>query len=99
MGGPQITFGIDTHFDMIAHAISITPIPFRLRNANNDGDRSALGELRRDIRCREVIDAGARAIRWSAPKAQSVGRGVALYEYPAGTWGKSTVSLTVKPDG
>jgi CO/xanthine dehydrogenase Mo-binding subunit len=98
-GGPQITFAVESHFDMIANAIGVDPVDFRLQNAIVDGDLSALGEKRRDIRCKEVIEAGACAFNWSAPRPANVGRGVALYEYPAGTWGKSTISLTLKADG
>ena len=98
-GGPQIAFAVESHFDMIANEIGVDPLDFRLRNAIADGDLSILGEKRRDIRCKAVIEAGARAFNWSASRPPNVGRGVALYDYPAGAWGKSTVSLGVKADG
>lgn len=98
-GGPQIAFAVESHFDMIANALGVDPLEFRLRNAIADGDLSTLGERRRDLRCKEVIEAGARAMDWKAPRPANVGRGVALYDYPAAAWGKSTVSLVIRPDG
>src|SRR5690606_27254847 len=73
-GGPQITFAVESHLDMIANAIGVDPLDFRLRNAIVDGDLSTLGEKRRDIRCKEVIVAGAQALDWNAPKSPNVGR-------------------------
>jgi CO/xanthine dehydrogenase Mo-binding subunit len=98
-GGPQIAFAVESHFDMIASAIGVDPLDFRLMNAIDEGDASILGEKRRGIRCKEVIETGARAFNWKASRPPNVGRGVAIYDYPAGIWGKSTVSLAVKDDG
>lgn len=83
-GGPQITFAVETQFDIIAKEIGVDPVDFRLRNAIVDGDASVLNERRLDIRCKEVIEADAHAFGWSAPKPVNVGRGLALYEYAAG---------------
>ena len=72
---------------------------FRRRNAIADGDLTPLGDRRRHMRCRETIDAGARAFGWDKPKAPGVGRGVSIYEHPSGSSGRSTVILTMGEDG
>ena len=98
-GSPQITFAVETHIDMIAHALQIDPVEMRRRNAIVDGDASPMGEHRRLIRCRETIEAGAREFRWGAPKAPDTGRGVSLYEFPPSTFGKSNITLTMGTEG
>jgi len=98
-GGPQITFAVESHLDIIAHELGIEPLEFRRRNAIADGDPSPLGEVRQGVRCREILDEGERAFGWDGPKAPGVGRGVGLYEYPPGTFGRSVVALSIGADG
>jgi len=98
-GSPQVAFAVESHIDMIARALGLDPVEMRRRNAIADGDPTPLGDRRRHLRCRETIDAGARAFGWDAPKAPGIGRGISIYEHPAGTFGRSTVTLTVGADG
>ena len=98
-GSPQVAFAVESHIDMIAHELGLDPLEMRQRNAIADGDLTPLGDRRRHLRCRETIDAGARAFGWDKPKAPDVGRGVSIYEHPPGTFGRSTVTLTMGADG
>ena len=98
-GAPQVAFAVESHIDMIAHELRLDPLEFRRRNAIVDGDLTPLGDRRRHMRCRETIDAGARAFGWDKPKAPGVGRGVSIYEHPSGSSGRSTVLLTMGKDG
>lgn len=98
-GAPQVTFAVESHIDMIAREIGIDPLELRRRNAIAEGDHTPLGEMRRHLRCRETIDAGARAFGWDKPKAPGIGYGISIYEHPAGNFGRSTVALTVGTDG
>lgn len=98
-GAPQATFAVESHIDMIARAIGLDPLEMRRRNAIQDGEQMPLGALRRHLRCRETIDAGARAFGWDKPKAPGVGRGISIYEHPPGAFGRSTVALTMGTDG
>jgi CO/xanthine dehydrogenase Mo-binding subunit len=98
-GAPQVTFAVESHIDMIAHAMALDPVEMRRRNAIVEGDLTPLGEKRRLLRCRETIDAGARAFGWDKPKPAGTGRGISIYEHPPGNFGRSTVALTVGSDG
>ena len=98
-GAPQVAFAVESHIDMIAHELGLDPIELRRRNAIEEGDATPLGAKRRHLRCRETIDAGARAFGWDKPKLPDIGRGVAIYEHPPGAFGRSTVNLTIGADG
>ncbi len=98
-GAPQVTFAVESHIDMIAHALGLDPVEMRRRNAIAEGDLTPLGEKRRHLRCRETIDAGARAFGWDKPKSPGIGRGMSTYEHPPGNFGLSTVALTIGIDG
>ena len=98
-GSPQVAFAVESHIDMMAHALGLDPVEIRRRNAIADGDLTPLGDRRRDLRCRETIDAGVRAFGWDRPKAADVGRGISIYEHPPGTFGRSVVTITMGADG
>lgn len=98
-GAPQVAFAVESHIDMIAHEMGLDPLELRRRNAIAEGDLTPLGERRRHLRCRETIEAGTRAFGWDKPKPVGVGRGVSIYEHPAGNFGRSTVTLTLGADG
>lgn len=98
-GAPQVTFAVESHIDMIAHALGLDPVEMRRRNAIADGDLAPLGQKRQHLRCRETIDAGARAFGWDKPKTLGIGRGISIYEHPSGNFGLSTVMLTMDIDG
>ncbi|MGH7032624.1 MAG: xanthine dehydrogenase family protein molybdopterin-binding subunit [Stellaceae bacterium] len=98
-GAPQVTFAVESHIDMIARALGLDAVAFRRRNAIEDGDATPLGAKRRHLRCRETIDAGARAFGWEKPKGVDIGRGVSIYEHPPGNFGRSTVKLTMGAEG
>ena len=84
---------------MIAHEMGLDPLEMRRRNAIVDGDLTPLGETRRHLRCRETIEAGARAFGWDRLKSPDIGRGISIYEHPPGNFGRSTVTLAVAADG
>ncbi len=98
-GAPQVAFAVESHIDMIARDMGLDPVEMRRRNAIAEGDLTPLGETRRHLRCRETIDAGARAFGWDEPKPPGIGRGVSIYEHPPGNFGRSTVTLTLGIDG
>jgi CO/xanthine dehydrogenase Mo-binding subunit len=98
-GAPQVAFAVESHVDMIAHAIGLDPLEMRRRNAIADGDAAPLGAVRRHLRCRETLDAGAHAFGWNKPRAADIGCGISIYEHPPGAFGRSTVILTMGTDG
>ncbi len=98
-GSPQVAFAVESHIDMMAHELGLDPVDMRRRNAIADGDLTPLGDRRHSLRCRETIDAGARAFGWDTPRATDVGRGISIYEHPPGTFGRSVITLTMGTDG
>jgi CO/xanthine dehydrogenase Mo-binding subunit len=98
-GGPQITFAVESHLDMIARDLQLDPCRFRRDNAIAEGDLSPTGERRHSIHCKRVIDAAISEFGWDRPKAANVGRGIALHEYPPGTFEDSNVIMSVDGDG
>ena len=98
-GAPQVTFAVESHIDMIARELGLDPVEFRRRNAIEEGDATPLGAKRRHLRCRETIDAGAKAFGWDKPKAEGIGRGISIYEHPPGNFGRSTVKLSMSAEG
>jgi CO/xanthine dehydrogenase Mo-binding subunit len=98
-GAQQVAFADESHIDLVAHEMGLDPLEMRQRNAIVDGDLTPLGETRRHLRCRETIEAGARAFGWDKPKPPHIGRGISIYEHPPGNFGRSTVTLTLGADG
>jgi len=94
-----MTFAVESHLDMIAAGLGVNPFEFRRRNAITDGDASPIGHRRDFIHCRAVIDAALSRWDWKSPKPKNIGRGIGLYEFPAGNFGRSTVTLTIGADG
>jgi CO/xanthine dehydrogenase Mo-binding subunit len=98
-GAPQVAFAVESHIDMIARELGLDPLEMRRRNAITEGDLTPLGEKRRLLRCRETIDAGARAFGWDKQRPPDIGCGISIYEHPPGNFGRSTVTLTMGTDG
>jgi CO/xanthine dehydrogenase Mo-binding subunit len=98
-GAPQVTFAVESHIDMIARELGLDPVEMRRRNAIAEGDLTPLGEKRRLLRCRETIDAGARAFGWDRPRPPDIGRGISIFQHPPGNFGRSTVALIMGIDG
>jgi CO/xanthine dehydrogenase Mo-binding subunit len=98
-GAPQVMFAVESHMDMVAHAIGMEPLEFRRRNILSEGDHGALGQQWRNILAPEVLEAAVKAARWQDPKPRHVGRGIALYERGTGAFGPSGITLTAGADG
>ena len=65
-GFPQAAWAHERQMDRIADVLGLDPLELRLRNAIVDGQTFATGEVLEDTRFRELLDAGSRAIDWSA---------------------------------
>ncbi|MCS7002174.1 MAG: molybdopterin-dependent oxidoreductase, partial [Dehalococcoidia bacterium] len=83
-GLPQVVFALESHLDAIARQLDIDPLEFRLRNVIRDGEPAPNGELWRDVRAYETLQAVAAAANWGAPLPPNHGRGVALAEHGTG---------------
>ncbi|HEY5349167.1 MAG TPA: xanthine dehydrogenase family protein [Candidatus Lustribacter sp.] len=97
-GEPQILFAVESHFDIIAGAIGVDPIAFRLTNAIRAGDRTADGHEVVEPRMVEVLDGLRRESGWDRPLPPGRGRGVAVSMRHVGG-GATSVKLIPRSGG
>jgi len=81
-GVPQVIWAYDSQTDMIARALGVDPVEFRLQPALDEGEKFATGTVVRSFGIKEAIRQAAQAIEWSKPKpsqngTRRRGRGIA----------------------
>ncbi len=98
-GQTQACFAGESHVDMIARALGMDPLEFRLVNALRPGDRGPAGELIREPRAAEVLETLRRETQWGRKSLQpNHGRGIALMARHIGS-GKTSVRFRLQRDG
>jgi CO/xanthine dehydrogenase Mo-binding subunit len=97
-GQPQVIFAVEAHMDLVAAALGMDALAFRLKNVLLDGEMPVVDVTWQDIQAREVLERAAEAIGWGTPKPPNVGRGLALSERGIGG-GESHVEVMVGADG
>ena len=98
-GAAQTVFAVECHMDMIAEEWGIDPLELRRRNALQEGDATAAGEMLHKVRGLETLDAAARAIDWDSPKdSPLLGKGISFYDRPTGGR-ESSATVVVEADG
>lgn len=103
-GETQVHFAVETHMDMMASAIGMDPLEFRLLNCLEEGDVTPNGLKLRDVYCREVLERAAEVTGWREGRRAASGdgklrgRGLALGDRHTGTSTAST-KLILTPDG
>jgi CO/xanthine dehydrogenase Mo-binding subunit len=96
-GDVQILFALESHVDVMARALGIDPLEFRLRNALRDGDDDVDGHGHQDYNTVAVLEAMRE--RATAPaRAHGRGTGIALIARHIGG-GKTGVRLSLLPGG
>ena len=96
-GGPQITFAVESQFDIVAAELGMDPAEFRMKNLIRPGDIAPNGEQWMNIKAAETLQAALDAIGWDTPKPPLVGRGLAMYERGA-IGGDSSCKLILHAD-
>jgi CO/xanthine dehydrogenase Mo-binding subunit len=97
-GEPQGFFAGESHIDLVARAIGMDPVAFRMQNMVKDGEQLVSGATYRDVRASEALQAAADGAGYATPKPANVGRGVAMGYRAPGT-GESSVTVFLKPGG
>jgi len=94
----QILFALESHVDMMAQALGIDPIDFRLRNAlvGNETDMDDLAYVQ--PRGKEILELLRRESRWDDPLPRHRAKGVALAVRHIGH-GVAQVRMIVERDG
>ena len=76
-GGPQSLFALEQHLDVLADALGLDPLEFRLRNIAGEGDELANGQVIQGVGLREALLKAAAAVEWE-PGHPNRGKGLAL---------------------
>jgi CO/xanthine dehydrogenase Mo-binding subunit len=109
-GGPQVYAAEETHMDHIATDLGIDPLELRLKNAFENGDQTATGQVLHSVGLTETILRAGEAAKWSQELSGTDrkvgplrrGRGIASMFYPIGLTERpnpSGASVKVNPDG
>jgi carbon-monoxide dehydrogenase large subunit len=103
-GEVQTLFAVESHMDVMARALGLDPLEFRLRNALREGDRKPNGEHIRDLHALDVLKRIAGLARWRKRKTTGTsdgwarGRGIAFADRHIGI-GESEADIAVEADG
>ena len=98
-GDLQVTFAVESSMELIAEAMGIDSLEFRMRNLLQDGDLLPDGHRLEHVRIRETLEAAVDSSSWGQPKAHPhVGRGVAASYRHIGT-GEANAQISLESDG
>ncbi len=99
-GQPQVVFAVESHTDLLARALGMDPLKFRLKNLLKDGDKLPNGRGVERVRCRETLEVAAKKAGWDKPKAgKNIGRGIGVSFRHVGGSGKANAEISASPDG
>ncbi|HXJ82919.1 MAG TPA: xanthine dehydrogenase family protein molybdopterin-binding subunit [Candidatus Methylomirabilis sp.] len=97
--GPQANFAVESQMDIMADALGLDPLEFRLKNIVRDGDEGPTGQVLNAVGLEECLVKAAAAIGWKNRRPEP-GRGKGL---SCGWWtttgGSSGVYVKINPDG
>jgi CO/xanthine dehydrogenase Mo-binding subunit len=97
--GPQANFAVESQMDIIADAIGLDPLEFRLRNILRDGDTAPNGQVLPKVSLEECLLKAADAIGWSDRKlGRGRAKGIACSWWTT-TSGSSGVYVKITADG
>jgi CO/xanthine dehydrogenase Mo-binding subunit len=94
----QTIFAMESHVDEIARKMGFDPLEFRLKNMMREGDADPTGDVWKDLRWRECVDAAVAGSNWGKAKPPNVGRGVAITHRHIGE-GEAEALLRFGADG
>jgi carbon-monoxide dehydrogenase large subunit len=98
-GKPQVAFAVESHMDMVAHALGLDPYAFRLHNILKDGNTTPIGSKLEHIRAEDTLRQAAKAAGWGRTNKQpNRGLGIAIADQAQGV-GQSSASVTIDTGG
>jgi len=77
-GGPQVGFALESQIDTIAEKLNMSPVEFRLKNANQQGDVTIAGSSLVSCALSECIVKSADSLKWGHLKSENQGHGMAI---------------------
>jgi carbon-monoxide dehydrogenase large subunit len=99
LGMPQVTWAIESLMDTLAEGIGMDPVAFRLKNALEEGNVSATGQLLHNIRIKECIRKAAKGIGWGERTGKHRGKGIAAVHKMTQTPSSSAAFVKLNEDG
>jgi CO/xanthine dehydrogenase Mo-binding subunit len=97
--GPQANFAVESQTDVIADALGLDPLEFRLRNIVREGEEGPTGQVLTAVGLEECLRRAAAAIGWAERRpAPGRGKGIACGWWTT-TGGSSGVYVKINPDG
>jgi CO/xanthine dehydrogenase Mo-binding subunit len=97
--GPQSNFAVESQMDVIADALGLDPLEFRLRNIVREGDEGPTGQVLNAVGLEECLLEAAGAIGWKDRRPGPWrGKGLACGWWTT-TGGSSGVYVKINPDG
>ncbi len=98
-GGTPVAFAVESNMNMLAHALSMDPLEFRMKNAVEEGDPDAADQPLNRVGLKQVLERVAMHPAWTG-KLEGVnrGRGMAL-GYWMGASLASSCNVSVNSDG
>jgi CO/xanthine dehydrogenase Mo-binding subunit len=97
-GQPQNVFASESHLDLIARELGLSPLELRRRNVAAAGDPTTSGEPWHGPDLRALLDRAAAEIGAEQPRPEGRGVGFALGVRHVGR-GRTTISLRLERDG
>lgn len=84
-GAPQATFAIESQMNLMAEALGLDPVEFRLKNASGQGDPMPNGRPWARMGLRSVLEALHDHSKWrNRERGDGIGYGVAVGGWPGG---------------
>ena len=98
-GVPQLMWAMDSQMDILAEAIHMDPVEFRLKNALEEGSISATGQVLQSVGIKECIRKVAQAIRWGERSGEHRGKGIGTLYKMTQTPSSSAAFVKMSEDG
>jgi CO/xanthine dehydrogenase Mo-binding subunit len=103
-GVPQVIWAYDSQMDIIARALGVDVVEFRMRHALDEGEEFATGTPVQAFGLRPSLEQAAAAVEWSKPKAaargtKARGKGIACGVKAVLTPSISGAIVTMNADG
>jgi len=103
-GIPQLVWAYESQADIIAHALGMDPVAFRLQNVLREGRPHATGTIMTNAKIAECVEAVARRMQWDRPLERASGpirrgRGIAVGIKASISPTTSVATITVAADG
>ncbi len=100
MGMQQVAWAVESQTDELAERLGIDPVEFRMKNAFEEGDRSATGEVLESVSVKECLKKVADAMEWGkTPTAPHRGKAICVWHKFSAPGTTSSAAVKVNADG